>query len=192
VRPRWIPPRPRRVLPNRPSAPGRPARKSRASQAALPNGKRSSLLSSLRDPHAYIGPSPKRPTLARRTFKAGVVEIHVREPMPRRRQRDDSTARRDQRCQAIDEHKMPQMMIRAELRLESVCRFAKGCRHHTRVRRVPARSRHPAPPKHPLPEFACREDRRLRARRPSSKLHPISQPFPPLHHNRVDAISRPG
>ena len=71
--------------------------------------------------------------IVRRTLKAGVFEVYVRETVPRRCQCDHSTARRDQRCQAIHEYNMPQV-IGAELGLESVCCFAKGRCHHARIR----------------------------------------------------------
>ena len=70
--------------------------------------------------------------IVRRAFETGIGEIDVGVAMSGGGEVDEAAAGSQQRCDAIHENKVTEM-VGAELRFKSVGGFAEGRRHHARV-----------------------------------------------------------
>src|SRR5436190_20656967 len=68
----------------------------------------------------------------KRVLKVGILEIHVRIAMTRRRQVDEPPAIADKRCNPVDQDKVAQV-IRPELRFEAIGGVAKRCGHYSGI-----------------------------------------------------------
>src|SRR5580704_16368057 len=66
-----------------------------------------------------FGPAVSDERIVSRPLEIGVVEVHIGETMPGRREVDQASAGADQRSDAIFQHKMAEV-VGAELRLKTV------------------------------------------------------------------------
>ena len=107
--------------------------------------------------------------VVRRANEIGIVEINVGETVSRRRQVDHTGTRAKQRSDAVDEHKMSQV-IGAELRLKTIGGVAERSGHHAGVGDDPVEDS-------PLLRSLSAHSRTL-ARLPRSRA--ISSRLPPL------------
>src|ERR1700723_2449839 len=79
-----------------------------------------------------LGPAVSDERIVSRALEIGVVEVHVGEAMPGRREVDQTTARANQRGNAIHQDKMAEV-VGAELRLKAVQGVPKWSRHDSRI-----------------------------------------------------------
>src|SRR5689334_24696110 len=75
-----------------------------------------------------LGSAVSDERIVSRTLEIGVVQVHIGEAMPGRREVDQASAGGNQRGNAIDQYKMAEV-VGAELRLEAVHGVPKWSRH---------------------------------------------------------------
>src|SRR5882757_10096755 len=77
-----------------------------------------------------LGPAVSDERIVSRALEIGVVEVHIGEAMPGRREVDQASAGANQQGNAIDQYKMAEV-VGAELRLKTVQRVPKWRRHYS-------------------------------------------------------------
>src|SRR5260370_12907096 len=79
-----------------------------------------------------LGPAVSHKRIVSRPLEIGVVEVHIGEAMPGRREVDQASAGANQRGNAIDEYEMAEM-IGPELRLKAVHGVPQCSRHYSSI-----------------------------------------------------------
>src|SRR5271154_3206308 len=79
-----------------------------------------------------FGPAVSNERVIKRAFKVGIVEVHIRVSVTRRRYVDQSSSRPNERRDPVDQDKVAQV-IRAELCFETIGCVAERCGHNSGV-----------------------------------------------------------